>query len=69
MNDLKVTDKVVADVVLFSIRNSTESAEKRKVFINEFLLKWDNTQASKRFVTLQKWDQLAKGKSALKVEK
>jgi len=56
LNDLRVTNEVVADVVLFQIKGSSEPEGKRKVFINEFLLKWDNTPASKRFITLQKLD-------------
>jgi hypothetical protein len=56
LGDLKLSDEIVADVVLFQIKSSTESEEKRKTFVKEFLLKWDGTTASKRFLDIQEQD-------------
>jgi hypothetical protein len=54
LNDLGISDEVVADLVLFQIKGSTEPEWKRKVFVNEFLQEWNDTPASKRFVALEK---------------
>ena len=54
LGDLGLSDEIVADMVLFQVKNSTEPKKKTETFIHEFLLKWDETQASKRFLTQQK---------------
>ncbi len=56
LGDMKLSDDVVADVVLFQVKGSTEPPARRKAFVSEFLLKWDDTRASRRFLKLQKSD-------------
>lgn len=45
-----ISQKIVADVVLCQFRGRLASKERREAFVQEFLLKWDSTKASKSFI-------------------
>jgi hypothetical protein len=53
LDHLKLDDEIIADVVLFQVKDTSVPEAKRKAFVNEFLLKWDNTTASARFLAIQ----------------
>jgi Carboxypeptidase regulatory-like domain len=48
LDDMKLSHEIVADMVLFQVKGSTEPEEKQTVFVEEFLRKWDDTLASKQ---------------------
>jgi Carboxypeptidase regulatory-like domain len=55
LNDLKIDPEIVADLVTFQAK-AADSEKQRDAFVQEFLLKWDETAASKRFLDVQKHD-------------
>lgn len=53
LDDLKINPQIVADCALHQAKGA-ESATQREAFVNEFLLHWDDTPASKRFKDMKK---------------
>jgi hypothetical protein len=52
--EMNLNHEIVADLVQFELRASQEPTEKQNAFRNEFLIKWKDTPAWKRFGDLQK---------------
>ena len=54
LGELKVGNEVIADVMLYQLRDSSLSEEMRSALAKEFLKKWEGTVAATRFAAYQR---------------
>ena len=51
LESMKIHQEIVADIVAHQVRSTSAPEAQRKAFISEFLGKWEDTLAAKRFLT------------------